>query len=104
MVVRELVSRARLGSGDVDLVIMGSAMPLVSSKILAGDDRAKLEGLRSRLNVNGGAVAIGHPVGATGARIVFTLVYELRRRGGGLGVAGICGAMGQGDAIIVRVD
>jgi acetyl-CoA C-acetyltransferase len=56
------------------------------------------------VNVNGGAVALGHPIGASGARIVLSLVLELRRRGGGLGLAAICSGGGQGDAIVVRVD
>ena len=72
-----------------------------------------LEALRSRLdelgideskvNVNGGAVALGHPIGASGARIVGTLVRELQRIGGGLGIAAICSGGGQGDAILVEV-
>ncbi|MGM0652152.1 MAG: thiolase family protein, partial [Bacillota bacterium] len=74
-----------------------AAMPLVSSKILAGDDHGRLEELRKKINVNGGAIAVGHPVGASGARIVMTLAYELRRRGGGLGAAAICGGLAQGD-------
>jgi acetyl-CoA C-acetyltransferase len=57
-----------------------------------------------RVNVNGGAVAIGHPIGASGARIIGTLVYELRRRGGGIGCAAICSGGGQGDAIIIEVN
>ncbi|HEX4837722.1 MAG TPA: acetyl-CoA C-acetyltransferase [Solirubrobacteraceae bacterium] len=56
-----------------------------------------------KVNVNGGAVALGHPIGATGARILGSLVYELRRRGGGLGCAAICSGGGQGDAVILRV-
>jgi acetyl-CoA C-acetyltransferase len=56
------------------------------------------------VNVKGGAVAIGHPIGASGARILMTLLYELRRRGGGYGAAGICSGMAQGEATIVRVD
>jgi acetyl-CoA C-acetyltransferase len=54
-------------------------------------------------NVNGGAIAIGHPVGASGARLLTTLIFELKRRGGGLGAAALCGGTGQGDAIIVKV-
>ncbi|MFY9488495.1 MAG: acetyl-CoA C-acetyltransferase [Solirubrobacterales bacterium] len=57
-----------------------------------------------KVNVNGGAVAIGHPIGASGVRIIGTLVHELRRRGGGLGVAAICSGGGQGDAIVVEVN
>ena len=56
-----------------------------------------------RVNVNGGSVAIGHPVGATGARILMTLIYELLRRGGGLGVATLCGAGANGCAVVVQV-
>ncbi|MBE3589610.1 MAG: acetyl-CoA C-acetyltransferase [Firmicutes bacterium] len=66
---------------------------------------AKLGGLDpERINVNGGAVALGHPIGASGARILGTLVMELRRRGGGYGVAAICSGGGQGEATVVRVD
>ena len=57
-----------------------------------------------RVNVNGGAVALGHPIGASGARILLTLAYELRRRGGGYGIATICSGGGQGEATLIRVD
>ena len=56
-----------------------------------------------RVNVNGGAVALGHPIGASGARILASLVHELRRRGGGIGCATICSGGAQGDAVVVRV-
>ncbi|MEV0969719.1 acetyl-CoA C-acetyltransferase [Microtetraspora glauca] len=56
-----------------------------------------------KVNVNGGGIALGHPIGASGARIVLTLAHELRRRGGGVGAAGLCGGGGQGDALIIRV-
>jgi len=55
------------------------------------------------INLQGGAVAIGHPLGASGARIVGSVVHQLRRRGGGLGIAAICSGGGQGDALLVRV-
>jgi acetyl-CoA C-acetyltransferase len=55
-----------------------------------------------RVNVNGGAVAIGHPIGASGARLVLTLAHELKRRGLRLGAATLCGGGGQGDALIIR--
>jgi acetyl-CoA C-acetyltransferase len=80
-----------------------AAMPLVSSLVLADYDRKKAEKLREKLNVNGGAIAIGHPIGATGARLLMHMVYELRRQGGGFGVVSICGAIGQADAAIVEV-
>jgi acetyl-CoA C-acetyltransferase len=57
-----------------------------------------------KVNVNGGAIALGHPIGASGARIVGALVQELRRRGGGIGCAAICSGGGQGDAVIVEVN
>jgi acetyl-CoA C-acetyltransferase len=57
-----------------------------------------------KVNVNGGAIALGHPIGASGARILGSLVHELRRRGGGLGVAAICSGGGQGDAVILEVN
>ena len=56
-----------------------------------------------KVNVNGGAIAMGHPVGASGARIALHLALELGRRGGGLGAAGLCGGGGQGEALIIRV-
>ena len=56
-----------------------------------------------RVNVNGGAVALGHPIGASGARILGSIVFELRRRGGGYGCAAICSGGGQGDAVILKV-
>jgi acetyl-CoA C-acetyltransferase len=84
-----------------------AAMPLVSSKILSdryhGGNQEKLDDLRERTNVNGGAVAMGHPVGASGARILMTLAYELKRRGGGYGACGICGGLAQADAAVIRV-
>lgn len=80
-----------------------AAMPLVSTKLLGAGEPAKVEALREKTNVNGGAIAIGHPVGASGARIVMALVNELNRRGGGYGAASICGGLGQGDCTIVKV-
>jgi len=81
-----------------------AATALVSTKVLSSDNEKLLEQLRSITNVNGGAVAIGHPTGASGGRIAMALVHELRRTGGGLGAAAICGGYGQSDAIIVEVD
>jgi acetyl-CoA C-acetyltransferase len=56
-----------------------------------------------QVNPNGGAVALGHPIGCTGARLVVTLINELQRRGGGIGAAALCGGGGQGDALIIEV-
>ncbi len=65
---------------------------------------AHLAGLpRDKVNVNGGAVALGHPLGASGARVVITLIHALRRAGGGIGGAALCGGGGQGDALVLEV-
>ncbi len=83
---------------DVDRVEINEAFSSVtvnSLKMLGADP--------DKANVNGGAVALGHPVGASGARIVGTLIYELRRNGGGLGLAAICSGGGQGDALLLEV-
>jgi acetyl-CoA C-acetyltransferase len=80
-----------------------AATPLVSTLELTGGNAIAAKTLRERTNVHGGAVAIGHPLGASGARIVMTLINGLRRRGGGRGVAAICGGFGQGDAVMVQV-
>jgi len=85
--------------GDVDLWEINEAFASVainSMRMLDVDE--------DRVNVNGGAIALGHPIGASGARIVGALVHELRRRGGGLGCAAICSGGGQGDAIVVEVN
>src|SRR5699024_8697140 len=72
-----------------------AAVGLASSKDLGVDE--------DKVNVNGGAVALGHPIGASGARIVLTLALELQRRGGGSGIAALCGGGGQGDSLIINV-
>jgi acetyl-CoA C-acetyltransferase len=86
------------GIGDVSRVEINEAFASVarnSTRMLGADEE--------RVNVNGGAVALGHPIGASGGRIVGTLVHELRRSGGGLGLAAICSGGGQGDAILIEV-
>jgi acetyl-CoA C-acetyltransferase len=105
--IKKVLSKVGMTVGEIDLFEINeafAAVPLVSSKILADGDEAKTKKIRERLNVNGGAIAIGHPVGASGARIIMTLMYELRRRGGGYGVAAICGGLSQGDAILIKVE
>ena len=105
--IRAALRKAALKLDDFKLFEINeafAAVTLVSSKILADGDSEVLKGIRKRLNVNGGAIAIGHPNTASGARIVMTMIHELRRRGGGYGVAAICGGLAQGDAMIVRVD
>src|SRR5690349_10685701 len=92
------LDKAGLQPGDIDLWEINEAFASValnSVRMLNIDEE--------RVNVNGGAVALGHPIGASGARILGTLVLELRRRGGGYGCAAICSGGGQGDAVIVHV-
>jgi acetyl-CoA C-acetyltransferase len=100
------LKKVSLTLDDIDLIEINeafAAVPLVSTLLLAGGDRKQADEIRARTNVNGGAIAIGHPTGATGARLVMTLIYELRRRGGGLGLVSICGGIGEGEAVIVKV-
>jgi acetyl-CoA C-acetyltransferase len=84
--------------GDVERVELNEAFAsvVVNSVEMLGADP-------ERVNVNGGAVALGHPIGASGARILSTLIHELRRNGGGLGLAAICSGGGQGDALLIEV-
>jgi acetyl-CoA C-acetyltransferase len=84
--------------GDVARIEINEAFASV-----AWNSTRMLEAEEERVNVNGGAVALGHPIGASGGRIVGTLVHELRRSGGGLGLAAICSGGGQGDALLVEV-
>ncbi|MCC5859683.1 MAG: thiolase family protein [Ectothiorhodospiraceae bacterium] len=100
------LKKAGLSTDDLTCIEINeafAAMPLVSTKYMADGDAQRLDRLRSITNVNGGAVAIGHPTGASGARVVMALVRELRRQGGGYGAAAICGGYGQADAVVVRV-
>lgn len=105
--IKAALTKSGLKLDDMKLLEINeafAAVTLVSSKILADGDQGKLRELRDRLNVNGGAIAIGHANTASGARLVMTMAHELRRRGGGYGAVAICGGLAQGDAIIVRVD
>lgn len=105
VVINKLLNKNSMTVDDIDLIEINEAfatMPLVSTKILAEGDSKKLERLRSITNVNGGAIAIGHPMGASGARVILTLMYELQRRGGGIGVAAICGGLAQGDGVMIE--
>ena len=98
LVIQELLRKTGKSLAEIDLFEINeafAAVALVSGKLVPLD----LE----KVNVNGGAVALGHPIGASGARIMITLMYELKRRGGGLGIAAICSGGGQGDAILIEV-
>jgi acetyl-CoA C-acetyltransferase len=96
---KQALEKIGKGPEDVDLWEINEAFASVainSVRMLGVDD--------DKVNVNGGAIALGHPIGASGARIVGALVHELRRRGGGLGCAAICSGGGQGDAIVLEVN
>ncbi|KRD95161.1 acetyl-CoA acetyltransferase [Bacillus sp. Root239] len=96
--IKKLLQKTNKTVDDIALFEINEAFSAVALMSM------EIAGLPSeKVNVNGGAVALGHPIGASGARIVVTLIHELRRRGGGLGIASICSGGGQGDAIMVEV-
>ncbi|MGM9943943.1 MAG: acetyl-CoA C-acetyltransferase [Lysinibacillus sp.] len=98
LVINELLKKTGKTLDDIDLVEINEAFAAVA---LVSNQIAGLT--EEKVNVNGGAVALGHPIGASGARIILTLAYELRRRGGGIGIAAICSGGGQGDAVMIEV-
>ncbi|MCO6006240.1 acetyl-CoA C-acetyltransferase [Actinoallomurus purpureus] len=96
--IKHALGKQGLTVGDLDVIEINEAFASVgiqSTRDLGVD--------ASKVNVNGGAIALGHPIGMSGARLVLHLAYELRRRGGGVGAAGLCGGGGQGDALILKV-
>jgi acetyl-CoA C-acetyltransferase len=97
--IKQALSKAGKQISDINLYEINEAFAAVG--IASARDLGISEDV---VNVNGGAIALGHPIGASGGRIVGALVHELRRRGGGLGCAAICSGGGQGDAIIVEVN
>jgi acetyl-CoA C-acetyltransferase len=96
--IRKACAKEGITPADLDLVEINEAFASVGIKSVRdlGIDLDKV-------NVNGGAIALGHPIGMSGARIALHLALELKRRGGGVGAAALCGGGGQGDALIVRV-
>ena len=96
--IKHALGKQGIGIEDVDLIEINEAFASVSIQSMRdlGVDESKV-------NVNGGAIALGHPIGMSGARLVLHLAHELRRRGGGIGAAGLCGGGGQGDALILKV-
>ena len=102
LAVQAALKKAGMSANDIDLMEINEAFAAValhSTRMLFNGNKDA----EDKVNVNGGAVALGHPIGCTGARITVTLLHELKRRGGGIGVAALCGGGGQGDAIIYRV-
>jgi acetyl-CoA C-acetyltransferase len=102
--IKKVLDQNGMTYKDVDLIEINeafAAVVLVSARSILGMSK---EEMIEKVNVNGSAIAYGHPIGATGARIVMTLAYELRRRGGGYGVCGICSGHAQGDAMLIKVE
>lgn len=98
LVINKLLEKTGKSLEEIDLFEINEAFAAVA---LASNRIANLD--VEKVNVNGGAVALGHPIGASGTRIILTLAYELKRRGGGIGIAAICSGGGQGDAIMIEV-
>jgi acetyl-CoA C-acetyltransferase len=96
--IRRALAKGGLTVADLDLIEINEAFAMVAIQSMRD-----LGVGPERVNVNGGAIALGHPIGASGARIALHLAYELRRRGGGIGAAGLCGGGGQGEALLLRV-
>lgn len=99
LVMNRLLKKTGKTLAEIDLFEINEAFAAV---VLASIKIAGLD--EEKVNVNGGAVALGHPIGASGARLVITLMHELKRRGGGIGIAAICSGGGQGDAIMIEVE
>lgn len=104
--IQRALKLAELTLAEIDVMEINeafAAVPLVSIFLLAEKDKKRSMTIQSKTNVNGSAIAIGHPNTASGARIMMNLMYELRRRGGGYAVGAICGGLGQADACIIKV-
>jgi acetyl-CoA C-acetyltransferase len=96
--IQQALAKAGKAASSLDLIEINEAFAIVAIRSMRD-----LNAAHDKVNVNGGAIAIGHPIGASGARIALHLCHELRRRGGGLGAAGLCGGGGQGEALLLRV-
>ncbi|MFC2003185.1 thiolase family protein [Chloroflexota bacterium] len=104
--IRKALDLAGITMNDIQVMEINeafAAVPLVSTKMLADGDNKKWEEIKSKTNINGSAIAIGHPNTSSGARIIMTLMYELRRRGGGYAMGAICGGLAQADACVIKV-
>ncbi|OCW58389.1 hypothetical protein AWJ14_13760 [Hoeflea olei] len=104
--IARLLERNRLALHDIDVIEINEAFaatPLVSATVMANRLGADPSRLRDRINAWGGSVAIGHPLGASGIRIVMQAIDRLRERGGGIAVCAICGGFGQGEAVLLRL-
>jgi acetyl-CoA C-acetyltransferase len=103
--IRKVLDMASLSLEDIKVMEINeafAAVPLVSIKLLCDRDKAKVKKIREKTNINGSAIATGHPNTASGARIMMNLVYELRRLGGGYAIGALCGGLAQADACIIK--
>ncbi|MBM4306069.1 MAG: thiolase family protein [Deltaproteobacteria bacterium] len=104
--IQKVLDLAKIKLDQIDVIEINeafAAVPLVSIEVLCQRDKNKAKEIQKKTNINGSAIAIGHPNTASGARIMMTLAYELRRRGGGYAVGAICGGLAQADACIIKV-
>ena len=104
--IKKVLSLAGMRLNEVHVIEINeafAAVPLVSIEVLCDRDKVKAKEILKRTNINGSAIAIGHPNTASGARIMMNLAYELKRRGGGYAIGAICGGLAQADACIIRV-
>jgi acetyl-CoA C-acetyltransferase len=102
--IQKLLKDKGMTNDDVDLFEINeafAAVALTSGKAILGLNDDQMD---AKVNVNGSAVAFGHPIGASGGRILMTAAYELKRRGGGIAACGICSGAAQGDAILIKVE
>ncbi len=105
--MKKVVAKAGLNFDDMAVMEINEAfacVPLVSMMVAVDKDKAKYKAMVERMNINGSAIAIGHPNTASGARLVMNLMYELRRRGGGYALGAICGGLAQANACIIKVE
>ena len=107
LAIRKVLEMTGIKLDQVDVIEINeafAAVPLVSIEVLCNRDKGLVKKVREKTNINGSAIAIGHPNTASGARIMMTLAYELRRRGGGVAVGAICGGLAQADACIIKYE
>lgn len=107
LAIKKVLSLAGMKLGQIDVIEINeafAAVPLVSIDVLSDGDKGLKKEIQRKTNVNGSAIAIGHPNTSSGARVMMNLAYELRRRGGGYGLGAICGGLAQADACIIKCE
>ncbi len=105
--MKKVLKKADMTIDDIAVMEINEAfacVPLVSMMVAVDNDKNKYQAVRERMNINGSAIAIGHPNTASGARVIMNLMYELRRRGGGYAMGAICGGLAQANACIIKVE